>query len=116
MNLHRILVSTKGLFLSKFTPIRPESSSVCLQLVAREVQQLQLALLLEVLTPRESVRSPAPAWLHPGFSFMSAIILSRSSSGEVRIRVPFFSVVYFSRGTLPPKRNSKRAPSWGTQL
>ena len=35
----------------------------------------------------------------------------RSSSREVRIRVPFlFSVVYFSRGTLPPKRNGfKRA-------
>ena len=33
----------------------------------------------------------------------------RSSSGEVRIRVPFFSVVYFSRGTLPQKRHGKRA-------
>ena len=28
----------------------------------------------------------------------------RSSSREVRIRVPTFSVVYFSRGTLPKKR------------
>ena len=39
---------------------------------------------------------------------------SRSSSRDVRIRVPTFSVVYFSRGTLPQKGNGKRAPSWGT--
>ena len=32
----------------------------------------------------------------------------RSSSREVRIRVPFFSVVYFSRGTFPPKRNGEK--------
>ena len=31
-------------------------------------------------------------------------IIARSSSREVRIWVPFFSVVYFSRGTLPPKK------------
>ena len=31
----------------------------------------------------------------------------RSSSREVRIRVPFFSVVYGSRGTLPQKRVGK---------
>ena len=30
-------------------------------------------------------------------------ITARSSSREVRIRVPFFSVVYFSRGTQPKK-------------
>ena len=29
---------------------------------------------------------------------------ARSSSREVRIRVPFFSLGYFSRGTLPPKK------------
>ena len=29
---------------------------------------------------------------------------SRSSSGEVRLWVPFFSVVYFSRGTLPQQK------------
>ena len=29
--------------------------------------------------------------------------LNGSSSREVRIRVPFFGVVYFSRGTLPQK-------------
>ena len=34
---------------------------------------------------------------------------TRSSSREVRIRVPFFSAVYLSRGTLPQKRNGKRA-------
>ena len=33
---------------------------------------------------------------------------SRSSGREVRIGVPFFSVVYFM-GTLPQKRNGKRA-------
>ena len=33
---------------------------------------------------------------------------SRSSSREVSIRVPFIFVVYFSRGTLPPKRNGVR--------
>ena len=33
---------------------------------------------------------------------------TRSSSREVRIRVPFpFSVVYFGRGTLPPKKGEK---------
>ena len=32
---------------------------------------------------------------------------TRSSSREVRIRVPFFSVVYFSRGTLPPKKGKR---------
>ena len=34
---------------------------------------------------------------------------TRSSSSEVRVRVPFFSfsVVYFSRGTLPQKRGEK---------
>ena len=32
---------------------------------------------------------------------------TRSSSGEVGIRVPFFSVVDFSRGTLPTKKGSK---------
>ena len=34
--------------------------------------------------------------------------VSRSSSSEVRIRVPFvFSVVYFSRGTLPTKKGKR---------
>ena len=37
---------------------------------------------------------------------------SRSSSSEVRIRVPFLSVVYFSRGTLPKKR--VKGHYWGT--
>ena len=32
---------------------------------------------------------------------------SRSSSREVRIRVPCFSVVYLSRGTLPPKKGNR---------
>ena len=42
------------------------------------------------------------------------IAIRSSSSREVRIRVPTFSV-YFSRGTeSPPKRNGTRAPSWGT--
>ena len=31
-------------------------------------------------------------------------IMSRSSSRELRIRVPLFSVVYFSKGTLPPQK------------
>ena len=39
---------------------------------------------------------------------------STSSSREVRIRVPFFPVVYFSRGTLPPKR--VKGHDWGTQF
>ena len=34
---------------------------------------------------------------------------SRSSSREVRIRLPFFSVVYCSRGTLPTKKGSQGA-------
>ena len=34
---------------------------------------------------------------------------SRSSSREARVRVPFFSVVYFCRGNLPPKKIGKRA-------
>ena len=38
---------------------------------------------------------------------------SRSSSREVRVRVPFFSVVYFSRGILPQKRGEK-GNYWGT--
>ena len=34
---------------------------------------------------------------------------TRSSSREVRIRVPeFFAVVYFSRGTLPTKKGVKK--------
>ena len=33
---------------------------------------------------------------------------SRSSSREVRIRVPFFQDVYFSRGTLPTKKGVKK--------
>ena len=38
---------------------------------------------------------------------------SRSSSREVRIRVPdSFSAVYFTRGTLPPK--SAKGHYWGT--
>ena len=54
--------------------------------------------------------------------YQKASTKTRSSSGEVRIRVPsfllfffffFFGVVYFSRGTLP-KKVGKRAPSWGT--
>ena len=32
------------------------------------------------------------------------------------LRVPFFSVVYFSRGTLPTKKDPTRARSWGTQI
>ena len=35
--------------------------------------------------------------------------LTRPSSREVRTRVPLFSVVYFSRGTLPTKTVGKRA-------
>ena len=38
---------------------------------------------------------------------------TRSSSREVRIRVPFFSVVYFSRGPLPTKKETVKV---GTQL
>ena len=37
-------------------------------------------------------------------------VLTRSSNREVRIRVPFFSVVYFSRGTLP---RGKKKHYWG---
>ena len=38
-----------------------------------------------------------------------------SSRGEVRIRVPFFSVVCFSRGTLPTKkRTAIKGHYWGT--
>ena len=33
--------------------------------------------------------------------------MPRSYSREVRIRVPVFSVVYFSRGTLPQKREKR---------
>ena len=39
--------------------------------------------------------------------FVDRYILPRSSSPEVRIRVPFFSVVHFSRGTLPPKKGKR---------
>ena len=42
------------------------------------------------------------------FPHVSRETIPRSSSREVRIRVSFFSVVYFSRGTLPPK-TGKRA-------
>ena len=34
-------------------------------------------------------------------------LCAKSSSREVRIRVSTFSVVYFSRGTLPPKRGKR---------
>ena len=51
-----------------------------------------------------------------GYLFQSATSenSTRYSSREVRTRVPFFSVVYFSRGTLPQKRGEKgttRGPS-----
>ena len=42
-----------------------------------------------------------------GFACPSSLHMrntSRSSSREVGIRVPFFSVVYFGRGTLPQKK------------
>ena len=39
---------------------------------------------------------------------ISSTCSPRSSSGELRIRVPFFSLVYFSRGTLP-KKGERRA-------
>ena len=38
---------------------------------------------------------------------MWTTFLSRSSSGEVRIRVPTFSVVYLSRGTPSPQKKEK---------
>ena len=41
---------------------------------------------------------------------------SRSSSREVRTRVQFFSVVYFSRGTLPQKRAEKGHLAGGPRL
>ena len=41
--------------------------------------------------------------------------MSRSSSREVRIRLPFFSsVVYFSRGTTRPQKRAQ-GHRWGTQ-
>ena len=46
---------------------------------------------------------PASCWLVGGY-------LARSSSTEVRIRVPRFSVVYFNRGT-PQKR--EKGDYWG---
>ena len=39
---------------------------------------------------------------HPSFCRLY-LALSRSSSREIRIRVPFFQDVYFSGGTLPQK-------------
>ena len=40
--------------------------------------------------------------------------LSRSSSRELRISCyQLFSVVYFSRGTLPKKRNGEKGHYWG---
>ena len=40
----------------------------------------------------------------PRCETVMGVSLTRSSSREVRIRVPFSSVLYFSRGTLPPKK------------
>ena len=48
------------------------------------------------------------SWGH-GPMFISGQKETRSSSREVRIRVPIFCIVYFSRGTLPEKRNKKRS-------
>ena len=52
-------------------------------------------------------------WLPVGFPFgpnWAPSSISRSSSREVRIRVPtFFGFVYFSRGTLPTKKVGQRA-------
>ena len=43
-------------------------------------------------------------------------LLARSSSREVRIRVPtFFSVVYLSRGTLPKKTGGEPSPQKGNR-
>ena len=42
----------------------------------------------------------------PGRAHQSPPFMARSSSREVRIRVPF-SVVYLSRGTLPPKKGKR---------
>ena len=42
------------------------------------------------------------------FMFPGQWFVTRSCSREVTIGVPF-SVVYFSRGTLPPKKRGKRA-------
>ena len=44
-------------------------------------------------------------WVQPKLASLedSTDPRDRSSGKEVRIRVPFFSVVYFSRGTLPKK-------------
>ena len=43
------------------------------------------------------------------FSWDARECLARSSSREIRIRVPFLSVVYFNRGTLPKKQVGQRA-------
>ena len=65
--------------------------------------------------PTGVFRSPPPPTpvlcLFPSCHSHGAQRKPRSSSREVRIRVPFvfFSVVYFSRGTLSQKRNGKRA-------
>ena len=46
---------------------------------------------------------------------MVGILLTRSSSREVRIRVSFFSVVYFGRGTLPTHtKKMVKGHYWGT--
>ena len=42
-----------------------------------------------------------------GKGALVGLLQPRSSCREAGIRVPFFAVVYFSRGTLPPKRGGK---------
>ena len=56
--------------------------------------------------------SSTPCGLPGSPYFSSATCDPRSSCKKVRIRVPLFSVVYFSRGTLPQQRI--KGHYWGT--
>ena len=58
---------------------------------------------------RRGVAQSPPATPKPLQTTKMAGTESRSSSREVGIRVPTFFCSLFSRGTLPQKRNSKRA-------
>ena len=57
----------------------------------------------------ENCVSPPPISIPRFLQTDKQIRTARSSSREVRIRVPFFSVVYFNRGTNPPQKKGIRA-------
>ena len=62
------------------------------------------------LTPRE-----CPPYLRQEGGGGSHNSITKEKMGCPKWRSPVTPVVYFSRGTLPQKRNGKGAPSWGNQ-